>query len=196
MEESILSSLVAIVVAAGKIQAITSEILILCLHWQSRNSTVQYGTVQYGTARYAFTFQKHAQFARLRGLAARTNHVRFNVAMPIDACSSTEYRCSVHVRCHAYFMLCGPDMELERSALVLSLFARSSRRRTCLSAPSYSSIILHKQRKLCEMRRRWFVMYCRRRSRTIFLITNAITLLFAQCYIPSPRVRALWMETR
>ena len=24
----------------------------------------------------------------------------------------------------------------------------------------------------------------------MFLITNAITLLFAQCYIPSPRVRA------
>ena len=73
--------------------------LILCLHWQSteQHSTVWYNTVRHGTRLHFFLNMR-----RLRGLAARTNHVRFNVAMPIDKCSSTEYWCSVRVRCLLY----------------------------------------------------------------------------------------------
>ena len=102
-------------------------------------SRVRNSTVWYGTARCVFTFQKTCAVCAAWQLGQITRiRVRSTGAVYAYA---------------AYFMLCSPDMELERSALVLSLFARSSRRRTCLSAPSYSSIILHKQCKLCEMRR-------------------------------------------
>ena len=61
--------------------------------------TVRYGTIRYGTVRVYIP----KNMRRLRGLAmaARTNHVWFNVAMPIDACSSTEYSC---VRCLLYIV--------------------------------------------------------------------------------------------
>ena len=61
----------------------------------------EYGTVQYGTVQYVRVYIPK-NMRCLRGLAARTNHVRFNVAMPIDKCSSTEYWCSVRVRCPLY----------------------------------------------------------------------------------------------
>ena len=68
--------------------------------------TVRYGTIQYGTVRVYIP----KNMRRLRGLAARSNHVRFNVAMPID---SVRVRSIGAVYAYiAHFMLCSPNMEL------------------------------------------------------------------------------------
>ena len=74
-------------------------VVLYCVYTgRVQNSTVQYCTIRYGTVRVYIP----KNMRLLRGLAARTNHVRFNVAMPIDTCLSMEYRCSVRVRCLLY----------------------------------------------------------------------------------------------